>query len=464
MKFELGFYGAAGNVTGSRYCLNANGKQILIDCGLYQEHQLKDRNWEHFNVNPSKLDAVILTHAHLDHCGLLPRLVKDGFSGPIYCTSATADIVKIVLLDCAHINEEDAEYKRQRHEREGRQGRFPVKPLYTTEEAKNVLPLLTPWDMKRPISLGDGLQVEFIEVAHILGASSLRFTITQNDETRKLVFSGDIGRWDMPILRDPSPIGEADYVVMESTYGNRLHGPQSDIEKELADVINDTANRGGNIIIPSFAIERTQELLFFLTKLLHANKIPHLRIFIDSPMAVRVTEVFKRHPYLFDKSTLSITRSLQPGNTTLVRSAAESKAINHIHGSVIVIAGSGMCTGGRIKHHLVHNIENEQATILFVGYQANGTLGRVILEGERTVRILGNMYDVNAHISRISGFSAHADKNELDRWLKTITTTPKQVFITHGEPEASQSFAEHLRKDFNLKVAVPVYKQVFTLD
>jgi metallo-beta-lactamase family protein len=464
MQFQLGFYGAAGNVTGSRYCLQANGKNILIDCGLYQEHNLKGRNWEKFSLHPSKIDAVVLTHAHLDHCGLLPKLVRDGFHGKIYCNSATAEIVKIVLQDSARIQEEDAEFKRKRHEREKRKSKYPPKPLYTLEDAQATFPLFFIWNQERPLTIGEGLELEFIEVGHILGASSVRIRITQGNETRNIVFSGDIGRWDMPILRDPSPVGEADYVVTESTYGDREHGPQADISSELARIINETRDAGGNIVIPSFAIERTQELLYFLSKLLKADEIPHLQIFLDSPMAIKVSQVFKHHPHLFDQDTKNLLRTYRANNITLTRTVGQSKAINHIRGSAIIIAGSGMCTGGRIKHHLVKNIERPECTILFVGFQAHNTLGRIILDGAKDVRILGEMYKVRARIEKLDGFSAHADKHELMRWLESVSTTPRRVFVTHGEPEAAQAHAENIRKKKNWPVTVPEYKQVVTLD
>ncbi len=464
MQFKLGFFGAAGNVTGSRYCLQANGQNILIDCGLYQEHDMKDRNWEKFSLHPGKIDAVVLTHAHLDHCGLLPKLVRDGFRGKIYCNSATAEIVKIVLQDSARIQEEDAEFKRRRHDRENRQSKFPPQPLYTEEDALAVFPLFFIWNQTGPLNIGEGLEVEFIEVAHILGASSVRITIAQNGEKRSIVFSGDIGRWNMPILRDPFPIGQADYVVTESTYGDRDHGPQAEIAKELARIINETCDAGGNIIIPSFAIERTQELLYFLSQLLKANEIPHLQIFVDSPMAIKVSMVFKHHPHLFDQDAKELLRTFRANNITLTRTVNQSKSINHIRGSVIVIAGSGMCTGGRIKHHLVKNIERPQSTILFVGYQAHNTLGRIILDGEKDVRILGEMYKVKARIEKLEGFSAHADRQELIKWLNSVSNTPRRVFVTHGEPSAAKAHAENIRKQKNWAVTVPEYEQVITLD
>ncbi|MGI5925028.1 MAG: MBL fold metallo-hydrolase RNA specificity domain-containing protein [Lentisphaeria bacterium] len=464
MEFAISFYGATQNVTGSRYLLRANNKNIMVDCGLYQERPLKARNWEDFPFPPAKVDAVVLTHAHLDHCGLLPRLVKAGFTGSIYATRASVDIAKIIIVDSAKINEEDAEFKRRRHLREGRKSPHPYVPLYTVEEAEAVFPKLVPWDFDKPIDLGEGIQAEFIGVGHILGAAAIRFTVKQGEESRGIIFSGDVGRWDVPILRDPEALGSADYVICESTYGDRLHGKQSDIPEELAEVINDTHRRGGNIIIPSFAVERTQELIYYLAQLLKADRIPHLRTFVDSPMAVRVNEVFRRHTYLFDSDTTKLIRSFRMPGITMVRSVAESKSINHIRGSVIVIAGSGMCTGGRIKHHLCQNISRPESSVLFVGYQAEGTLGRIIHDGAPRVRILGQEYDVKARIAKISGFSAHADQQELCRWLKTLNNKPRKVFVTHGEVKASNTFAKLLKDDFGWNSVVPKYNTTIKLD
>lgn len=465
MSFKLSFHGAAGNVTGSCYLLQANGTNLLIDCGMYQEHNLKERNWGRFPLSPMKIDAVLLTHAHLDHCGRLPRLVRDGFDGPIYCTAATAEIARIVMTDCGRINEEDAEFKRQRHAREGRQGPHPVEPLYTEEDAEEVTRYFQTWNYGQVLDVAPGITAEFIEVGHILGASAVRIEVTDQDgKASSIIFSGDVGRWDMPILRDPEKLPQADYLVVESTYGNREHKETASIPDELERIINRTRAEGGNIVIPSFAVERTQELLYFLATLIHDDRIPRLPIYVDSPMANKVNSVFKHHPYLFDTETIRMARTLRLSNINIVRTSAESKQINHIRGSAIIIAGSGMCTGGRIKHHLTHNIDRPESTLLFVGYQAANTLGRIILDGAKEVRILGETYPVKAHIERISGFSAHADRKELLQWIGTMENAPKHIFVTHGEPEASSALADDIAAQFSgTEVSTPEYQSMVEL-
>ena len=464
MQLAISFLGAAGNVTGSKYLLEANGKKFVIDCGLYQEHDLKDRNWLPSQVPPEEIDAVFITHAHLDHCGLLPRLVKEGYANPIYSTAATCELIKIVLADCAKINEEDSHFKQKRHEREGRQGPHPELPLYTLDEARKVFGQLRPVRMNEPLGLGGGVYAEFVEVGHILGATSIRFTIRDGDEKRVVFFSGDVGRCNMPIIRDPSPIEEADYIVCESTYGDRLHGDSADIPGELARIINETTKAGGNLIIPSFAIERTQDLIYYLATLLKQDKIPHLRIFVDSPMAVKVTDIFRRFHDLFDEETVRLARSIRLPGLTLVRTTADSKSINRIKGTAIIIAGAGMCTGGRIKHHLVTNITRRECRVMFVGYQAKETLGRIILDGAKRVRILGEEYPVNAKIERISGFSAHADQQELLEWLKTAGGRPRKLFVTHGEPEASTALSQVIQERLGWQTYLPEYGERVALD
>ena len=468
MQTKLTFLGAVQNVTGSRCLLEANGYKILIDCGLYQERQLRSRNWDPCYVPPAQIDAVLITHAHLDHCGWLPRLVKQGFKGRVFCTTATAEIARIVLLDSAKLQIEDAEYKQKRHEKEGRTSPYPYQPLYNTEDAETTFPYFHPVKYEKVVEIAEGVEASFHDAGHILGASMIKLTVEGKGQKRTILFSGDVGRWDKPILRDPSIFDEADYVLIESTYGDRVHDDSKDIEQELAEVINNTKNEGGNIIIPSFSIERSQEMLYHLNELLRTDQIPPLLAFLDSPMAIKVTEVFENHPEMFDEEMTELIRQDQspfdfPG-LIMSRTTNTSKAINHIKGTVMVIAGSGMCTGGRVKHHLANNISRPESTILFVGYQARGTLGRTILDGSERVRILGEKRPVRARIARIHGFSGHADRKELLRWLKALKKPPKNVFVVHGEADAAQSFADYAHQQLGWNMTVPEYRQEIIMD
>ena len=478
-KTSIRFLGAARNVTGSSYLVEHRGRRILVDCGLYQERKYRERNWAPFAVDPDSIDAVLLTHAHLDHCGLLPKLAREGFSGPIYCTPATAEIARIVLLDSARIQEEDAEFKRRRHEQEGRKGPHPEEPLYTAEDAERTLPLLQTAGYDSPISVTGGISASFFEAGHILGSSMIRLQLegvaasaagsgSRSGENRTIVFSGDIGQWDKPIIEDPTVFSESDYLVMESTYGDRTHEDPGEVEDLLAAAVNTTQRAGGNLLIPSFALERTQEVLYHLNRLLRSGRIPHLIVFVDSPMAISVTEVFKDHPELFDDAMQEL---MEEGHSPfsfsglkMTRSVEQSKAINHIRGTSIIIAGSGMCTGGRIKHHLVHNIHRRESTILFVGYQAEGTLGRQILGGAREVRILGQTWRRKASIRKISGFSAHADQPALLHWLGALKRPPRRLFLTHGEADAIRVLAEKIEGAKGWKPVAPEYGDQAELD
>jgi metallo-beta-lactamase family protein len=440
---------------------------VLVDCGLFQERKYQERNWNPFQVEPASLQAVLLTHAHLDHCGLLPKLVREGFRGRIFCTSATAEIARYVLLDSARLAAEDAAFKRARHEREGREGPHPAVPLYSEEDVARTLPLFAAASYGRPLEVGAGLTAVFREAGHILGSASVRLEYGRDGTRRSVLFSGDVGRWDRPIIRDPEPLEPSDYVLLESTYGGSLHEDTAGIQQALAEAVVSTRRAGGNLLVPSFALERTQEVLYYLSRLLAADRIPHVLVFVDSPMAVEVTEVFLHHPDLFDEEMrrLMLTGASPfafPG-LTMVRSVAQSKSLNHLRGTAVIIAGSGMCTGGRIKHHLSANLGRRESTVLFVGYQAEGTLGREILSGARQVRILGQTHRVRARVRRISGFSAHADRGELERWLQPQRQPPRRLFLTHGEPAAAEALAASIRSR-GWEVHIPSYGERVELE
>lgn len=468
MNIRLTFFGAAQNVTGSKTLLEFEDKKFVIDYGLYQERAFKSRNWDPFPVLAHEIDGILLTHAHLDHCGLLPRLVLAGYSGPIYTTTASAEIAKIVLLDSAHMHEEDAAYKAKRHRREGRRSPYPIIPLYTTEQAEKVLPLFEPVPYAEPVKVAEGVEVVYHDAGHILGAAMVEVRLSKGGESRTLIFSGDIGRADRPILRDPSFFEQADYVIMESTYGDRVHPEEEDVETLLAQAVNSTLKAGGNLLIPVFAVERSQEVLYHLSELQRAKRIPKLMTFLDSPMAVRVTKVFREHPEMVDEEMKKlIAMGHSPFDTPglkLVRTVETSKSINHIRGTAIVLAGSGMCTGGRIKHHLVRNIHRPESMVLFVGYQAPGTLGRLIVDGKEEVRILGRQHHVRCGIKRIHGFSAHADRDEMVEWVTHLKSPPRQVFINHGEENAAKKFGSFLQEKTGWKVTVPEATDCITLE
>lgn len=459
--------GAAKNVTGSKILVEKENARILIDCGLYQEREFRSRNWEDFPVNPSGIQSVLLTHAHLDHCGYLPKFLREGFRGKIYCTPPTAEIVRIVLMDSAKLQEEDAKFKRKRHKKEGRKSQYPELPLYKVEDARKVFSHFITTSYKKEVNVAPGMTAVFYDAGHILGSSMIELRVDDGGKEKILIFSGDIGRWGKPILCDPTIFQKADYVFIESTYGNRLHEEQKVSEKKFIKVIRETQKSGGNIIIPTFAIERAQELLYYLSEFLREDKIPHLMVFVDSPMAINVTEVFKEHFNYFDKGTKElIQKGTSPFDFPLLRlsrSVGESKAINYIRGTSIILAGSGMCTGGRVKHHLMKNITRPESTILFVGYQAKGTLGREILEKAKIVRILGRSYPVRAQVEKINGFSAHADKKELLKWISGFGDLPKKIFLVHGEEEVIADFATVLREKFRSDIVIPEYLQAFEI-
>ena len=464
---HLTFLGAAGNVTGSCTLLETGSSRILIDCGFVQERKFQDRNWEPFPVDPASLDAVILTHAHLDHCGLLPRLVAQGFKGTILGTAATCDIAAIILRDSARIQQEDLRQKQKRHQREGRKPKHSYQPLYDPDDAEDAIQQFSPVPFEKSLEIIPGVHAVWYEAGHILGAASVRIEVEENGTTRSLLFSGDVGRKNMPLIRDPVIPHGAETLILESTYGDRDHDMHEAIEDQLARVICDTHQAGGNLIIPSFAVERAQDLLFHFTRLLRAKRIPPTMVFMDSPMAVRVTEIFMKHKSLFDSKTRAmLDQGVNPcdfSGLKMARTREQSKAINQIRGTICVIAGSGMCTGGRIKHHLKANLARPESTVLFVGYQAEGTLGRAILRKPKTVRVLGQEIEVKARIEQINGFSGHADRNELITWMEALDPKPGRIFLNHGEASVAQAFAKTLHDKTGIQTQTAEYQKRLSL-
>jgi metallo-beta-lactamase family protein len=465
---RIHFLGAAGNVTGSRYWLDAPDGQCLVDCGLVQERALQTRNWDPFPVPPASLQAVLLTHAHLDHCGYLPRLVRDGFKGRIFCTAPTAELARLVLLDSARLQTEDAAFKRKRHVREGRKGPYPEEPLYQVADVEATVTRFQTVDYHQPVPVGPGMKATFFDAGHILGSALIRIDCALQGHPRRLLFSGDIGRQGRPLLENPELASVADYIQIESTYGDRLHDDTKPIPERLAAEIRATYHRGGILLMPSFAIERAQEILYHLRELFESGAIPRMKVFLDSPMAIEATGVFRRHVDLLDTAAQALFREGRSPfdfrELHYIRTSDESKALNQLREPAIIIAGAGMCTGGRIKHHLLNHIGKPTTTVLFIGYQSVGTLGRIIQDGAPEVRIHGQMCPVRAHIETIHGFSGHADRAELLRWIAGLPQAPRGVFVTHGEPESAQSFAEYLRQETGWPVTVPAYGDVVELD
>ena len=454
-SLSLTFLGAARTVTGSRYLLESSRARLLIDAGLFQERAYLARNWGDYGFDPAKLDAVLLTHGHLDHCGWLPKLVKDGFGGPVHATAATADLAPIILRDTARIQMEDARNKAKRHAKEGRAGLRPPMPLYDADDAERTIQRFRPAPgLDRPVEIAPGVTAEWGENGHILGAS---WVGVEADGVR-VVFSGDIGRWNRPILNDPRPPERADYLLVESTYGDRLH-PAADLETELAEALDDSLRRGGNLLIPSFSVERAQELLYLFSRLAAKGRLGHDGVYLDSPMASRVTELFSRHPEVCDGEMLALIRAGQSPfafkRLEYVQTAEESKKLNGMAGGAVIIAGNGMCTGGRIKHHLARGLANPANLVLFVGYQAPGTLGRELVDGAGEVRLFNRRVSVQAGVRQIGGLSGHADRNELLRWTDGLRRPPAHCFVTHGDEGATAALAASLREKRGWNASCP---------
>ncbi|HJX30814.1 MAG TPA: MBL fold metallo-hydrolase [Thermodesulfobacteriota bacterium] len=461
---QLTFLGANGTVTGSRFLLDSEKIKLLIDCGLFQGlKQDRLKNWEPFPIPPAEIDRVLLTHAHLDHTGYLPRFVKQGFTGKVYCTWSTFDLCRIMLRDSGHLQEEDAYWankkKFSKHE--------PALPLYTVKDAENSLKSFDPVFYGQDFFVTDSLRVKFRDAGHILGSAFVDIKNTSNQRVRKILFSGDIGRPSRPILRDPVQVFEVDYLVLESTYGDRLHDSKPP-EEELARVINESVKRGGSLVIPSFAVGRTQELLYCIRELEEQGKIPSLPVYVDSPMAIDATIVFEKRKADYDMESkvleLEGKHVLKTRQIKFCRSTEESKQLDALKNPGIIISASGMVEGGRILHHLAHRLPHPQNTVLFIGFQAAGTRGRTILEGKPTVKIHGQQIPIRAKIENISGFSAHADYNETLAWLMGFNRPPLKTFIVHGEPEAAQSLAEKITTLFGWDVIIPKFKESFEID
>jgi metallo-beta-lactamase family protein len=464
---KLHFLGANRQVTGSRYVLNVAGKQIMIDCGLFQERPYLGRNWNPCPVGAKNIDVMLLTHAHIDHSGLIPRFVKEGFRGRIITTEPTVALADVMLRDSAQIQAEDAEYKKKRHAREGRKGKYAEEPLYSEQDAVDAIRLLEGVKYRTPIQVTDAVTAVFHDAGHILGSAMIELVAKENGKSTRIVFSGDVGQWNKPIIEDPSLLERADYVIMESTYGDKLHEQGGDIGSQLETIVKETQLRGGNVVIPTFATERAQELMYYVGKLVHAGRLAPTKVFLDSPMALDITAVFLKFQAYFDdemrRMLVSKTPPLQFPGLTMCRTADQSKAINHVREPCIIMASSGMCNAGRIKHHLKNNIERPDSTILFVGHQGDGTLGSQILRGDREVRIFNQMFKVRAKIAQIFGFSAHADKAGLLKWLTSFKPQPRTVFLTHGDEKVALSLASHIKKVVGWSAHVPRYQEVVEL-
>jgi metallo-beta-lactamase family protein len=442
---KLSFHGAAHEVTGSCHLVKCCGRKILIDCGMFQgERELHEDNAAPFGFEPAEIDVVLLTHAHLDHCGRLPLLVKRGFRGEIIATAASRDLARLVMLDSAHLHEEEARH----HHRHGRHG-GPHEALYDTMDALDAIDRFgRNATYLKPIELFPGITATFFDAGHILGSASIRLDLDEDGNRHKLLFSGDLGPNDRPLLNDPAPPDDADIVVMETTYGDRDHRDLDTSVSEFTAAIRHADRRGGNVVIPTFALERTQELLWFLREGMEAGKIRKtLQVFLDSPMAISATRLFDRHPEAMRPELASLIRSgrdpFRLPDLHFTREAAESIALNRIRSGAVIMAGSGMCTGGRVRHHLRHNLAHADCSVIFVGYAAAGTLARIIIDGAKTVKLFGDEIPVRARIHTINGFSAHAGASDLKRW-HARTGSPKKTFLVHGEKRGMEAFARSL--------------------
>jgi len=467
MQAKLRFYGAAREVTGSMHLIEANGHTVALDCGLFQgrraESNAKNRA---FPCDPAAIDAVVLSHAHIDHCGKLPHLVREGFAGPIYATPATRDLVEILLADSAHIQEEDTAYWNKKRVR---RGDAPIEPLYTAEHVDQTVKLLEPRRLGDAFEAVPGVQVTFHEAGHMLGSAGVLAEVGNGTKApARITFTGDLGRPGMAILRDPAPLPTCDYLISESTYGGRSTYDPADMREQLAKLINAAVERGGKIIVPAFAVGRTQVVVYHFHQLVHEGLIPeHIPLIVDSPLAVRATEIFKRHPEIYDREASAFNRltgdMLECDKCEYIQNVEESKALHHRPGPMIIISASGMCEAGRILHHLKNNLENPHNTVLIVGYQAAHTLGRRLVEKQKRIRIFGETYEVKARVKALNGFSAHANAGELAHMTAPLAREVRKAFLVHGELEQATALASAMRERGFSDVRIPETGQAFNI-
>ena len=464
MKIE--FHGAARTVTGSCHLLTVGDKRILVDCGMFQGgRKLEARNEMPFPFSPRSIDAVLVTHSHVDHVGLLPKLVQQGYYGPIICTRAAADMTELILRDAAHIQESEAEW----HNRKAKRAGGPmIKPLYTMEDAEAAIELIQSTDYHQMTRVVDNVKAVFKDAGHILGSAIIEVYATENGSSRKIVFSGDLGNTEQAIIRDPETVQEADFVLIESTYGNRNHRNREDTLNELAEILIQAYKDEGNVVIPAFAVGRTQELLYQLRRLSQEGRLPNFRVFVDSPMAISATNIYRKHGECFDAETMQLIMDgegpFHLDRIEYTQLTEQSRAINFVKEPSLIISASGMCSAGRILHHLKHNLWRRSSHIVFVGYQAHGSLGRIIIEGEPRVKIFGEEIACVAHIHTLGGLSAHADQKILLNWLESVAPCKPGVFVVHGEEQSSAAFAKKIKSDLGLPdVFIPTWHEEFQL-
>ena len=455
-------HGAAGSVTGSCHLVETNSSRFLIDCGMFQGNKTLNRlNYEPFPFDPQTIDFVISTHGHIDHCGLLPKLTKNGFKGTIYGTPATADLLPVMLGDAAYIQEKDTEHENRRRERKGQP---PREPLYDRTDADQVSGLIQSLKYNTSMKVNDEITFRLRDAGHVIGSAIVELYVKEGEREIKTVFSGDLGQWDVPIIKDPTYIWNADYVFIESTYGDRNHQRSLPRKEQLLEHIVNTYNKGGKLLIPCFALERTQELLYTLSELMNETEgFPPMDVYLDSPLAIKITEIFKKHPDHYDEEARArIDKPFDFPGLICTPSVDESRKANAMKEPAIIIAGSGMCTAGRIRHHLKHGIWDPKNTVLFVGYQAPGTLGRILLDGAEEIKMMGMKLVVKAEIARIGAFSAHADKEELTGWLSAFKEKPKRVFLVHGEEKTLAAFSSSL-EEIGFDTEIPVRDGLISL-